>query len=161
MPTTEQAIRDRMITVIAALTPTSMPLDRFVAFRNDGNASFSDWAENAPDAAFRRFQVRTLGDTAPPTVSNTDIESVEVNFLISVAYPQNHRAGQGNALGRDDIMEQDRLQIERAIGMQGRANFSGAFPDACWLANLVVRATGATCDYLVINQTMQFIRSNT
>jgi len=161
MPTTETAIRDRMITVIAALVPASMPQDRFVAFRNDGQGSFSDWAENTPDSAFRRFQVRSLGNTESPSVSNTDIESVAVNFLISVAYPQNHRAGAGNALGRDDVMEQDRLQIERAIGMQGRANFSGAFPDACWLSGSPQRVAGATCDYLVINQTMLFTRSNT
>lgn len=160
MPTTtEEAIRDRMITVIAALVPSSSPQDRFIAFRNDGNGSFSDWAENAPDAAFRRFQVRTLGDTKPPTVSNTDVEGVEVNFLISVAYPQNHRAGVSNTLSRDDIMRQDKDQIERAIGMTGRANFTDPFPDACWLSSSPVRATGETCDYLVITQTMQLWRT--
>ena len=154
--TTETAVRDLCVAVIAALTPTELPRDRFTPFRNEGDGSLTDWAENSPTAAFRRFQVRTLGNTAPPTVSNTDIESVEVNFVISVAYPQNHRAGQ-SALVRDTIMEQDRIQIERATGMTGRANF----PDACWLSSTVTRAAGSACDYLVINQTMQMIRSFT
>ena len=159
MPTTETAVRDRMITVIAALIPSTLPKDRFVEFRNDGDGVFSDWCENSPDGAFRRFQVITLGDTKPPIISNSDAELVEVNFLVSVAYPHNHRAGPGNAKARHSLMEQDRLQIERAIGMLGRANFTDPFPDACWLASNPVRATGETCDYLVITQTMQLWRT--
>lgn len=156
--TTESLIRDRVADVIAALVPSILNLDRFVVFRNEGAGIFSDWCENSPTAAFRRFNVRTVGDTAPPVVSNTDLEQVSVNLLIAVAYPHNHRAGNGNAISRDQIMAVDRLQIERSIGMTGRANFTPPFPDACWLASTVQRAEGLACDYIVINQTMQFYR---
>jgi hypothetical protein len=156
--TTAGAIRDRIIEVIRALTPSVHTGNRFEVFRDEDEANFVEWAEAFPQGAFRRFQVRDLSTDGPPPVSNTDIEERLVTFTIAVAYPQTSRMGGDAARDRDDARTADRHLIERAIGMAGRANFSSPHPDACWRADgsgseLVTR-NGV--DFLVITQTMSF-----
>jgi len=160
--TTAAAIRDRIKAVIQALAPTSLTTSKFIAYRNEGGANFRKWAEQVDAAAFRRFQVRDDGDDSPPTVSNTDVEERIVTFQVIVAYPQNSRSGADNALDRDDLMKQDQRKIESAIGYIGRENFSSSIdaerPDACWRSGRTTRETDDTraCDFLVIEQSMQF-----
>jgi hypothetical protein len=43
-----------------------------------------------------------------------------------VPYPQTHRYGADNARDRDDVIEQDWLKINRAVGIYARGNFTTA-----------------------------------
>lgn len=160
---TEERIRDRIITVIAALTPEKLAADRFIAYRNEGAGDFTDWAEANPAAAFRRFSVRDTGNFDTPRVSNLDVEAREVELQIVVAYPQSHRAGIANALDRDDLMLSDALKIERAVGMAGRANFVDPYPNAAWLSGSIRRLSmpESGVDFMLIQQRMVFYRSFT
>lgn len=160
--TTVAQIRDRMIDVIEALTPTSLAGDKFRAYRNEGAADFRGWAEgNGKSAAWRRFQVRDIGDDAPPDISNQDYELRSVWFEIRVSYPQTHRAGRDAALDRDDVMAEDQHQIENAVGMRGRANFIAPNPIASWVEGSTEREVGDGVDFLVIRQRMIFYRDMT
>jgi hypothetical protein len=161
--TTAESIRDRAIAVIEELVPRALADDRFRRYRNEGGADFQRWADKNPAGAWRRFQVRDDGTDQPPSVSNTEIEERRVHLVITLAYPHVHRAGPDNALDRDDAMSLDQHQIEHAIGMCGRANFSAPHPDACWLAegSSTDREIGDACDFLVIRQTMTFRRTMT
>lgn len=158
MTTTAANIRDRIIALIEALTPTSIAGTRFTKYRNEGGANFRGWAVGAGKAsAWRRFQVRDDGSYEPPVVSNTDVELHFVTFEIVVAYSQDHRAGGDAALDRDDVMREDQLAIETAIGMRGRANFVSPHPVASWVeARPTERELGDGVDFLVIHQRMMF-----
>lgn len=162
--TTAPAICDRAITVIGAIVPTSLssgPGNRFLAYRNEGDADFETWATANPAGAFRRFQVRAVGSDRPVEVSNTDVESHYVELIVTVAYPQNARAGKQWALDRDRIMDEDRHAIEGAIGLRGGANFAGANPSATWIDGSVERQSVGAVDFLIIRQTMLFYRAMT
>lgn len=149
MATTPSAIRDRAIAVIEALTATSDPGVKFRAYRNEGTADFQDWAEKNPAACRRRFQVRTTGGTFTPPISNTDEEEHQVTLSVLVAYPQTGRDGIKQALDRDDTLDEDAFQIDAAIGMLGRANFSTPYPDACWIEGTpIARIVGVAVDFV-------------
>ena len=160
LSTTADLIRDRIITVIAALTPTALAGSKFRAYRNEGDADFTAWCERNPAHCFRRFQVRDTGEDAPPEVSNTDQEQRVVVLSIIVAYPQNNRTGSRAALDRDDVGTEDRRQIEAAIGMLGRANLAPPYPDACWRDDYwgtPERTTGVGVDFLTFRAGYQFV----
>ena len=159
-PTTNALVRDRMLTVIEELVPTSDTQVRFERHQNDGRGDFIEWAESQPAAAYRRFQVRTTGSLEPPETSSGVEEERQITFTITVAYPLDHRYGGDLALDRDDIMDEDERRIENAIGMHGRANFTPpTYPDATWLGGGVDREEAAACGFLVITQRMAIIRS--
>jgi lysophospholipase L1-like esterase len=163
MSTTAEKIRDRLIAVIEALTPTSLSRDKFRAYRNEGDADFQSWAAQFPASGFRRFQIRDTGEDEHPEVSNEDCEERKVTFSITVAYPQTSRTGKGAALDRDDVIQQDRRSIDRAIGMIGRANLSAPYPDACWLkdgSSAPTRIEGDGVDFLEFRYQYLFQQSN-
>jgi hypothetical protein len=159
IPTTADAIRDRVISVIAGLAPTSIAGTKFRAYRNEGDADFTAWCERNPAQALRRFQVRDTGSDEPPEISNTDTELRTVVLEVLVAYPQNNRTGSRAALDRDDAATEDRRQIEAAIGMIGRANFAPPYPDACWRLEEwdVTRTEGAGIDFVAITVAYQYM----
>lgn len=158
--TTPEALRDQMIAVIKAILPRAESGQPFKPFTNELGANFQEWAEGHADACFRHFQVRATGETDVPTISNTDIEEQTATFLVRVAYPQSNRWGGSNALDRDDVMDRDAQQINRAIGMAGGANFVGM--DACWIRGGVEpRVEGAGVDFLELRLTYIFMRDNT
>jgi PKD repeat protein len=160
MATTAALIRDRIVAVIEALTPASLANDKFRKYRNEGAADFTGWATgNGKAAAWRRFQIRDLGDDTPPEVSNTDVELRSVWYEVRVAYPQTHRAGRDGALDRDDVMAADQHAIETAIGMRGRANFADPYPVASWAEGSTSREISDGVDFLVIRQRMIFYLS--
>lgn len=132
LATTAESIRDRIIAVIVALTPSLLASDLYVEYRNELGADFRDWCEDNPAAALRKFQVRRIADASPAEVSNSDHEERIVSFRVLVAYPQTHRYGGDNASDRDDVMDADQMKIDYAIGMCGRANLAPPYPDACW-----------------------------
>lgn len=157
---TPEAIRDRAITVITALTPASGSDVKFVAYRNEGGADFRAWAEQNPDACRRRFQVRSRGGTETPPVSNTVIDEHQVTLTVLVAYPQTGRDGAGQALDRDDTLDADAFQIDKAIGMLGAANFTPSTADACWISGSPAdREEGDGVDFLVLELTYLYWRT--
>jgi hypothetical protein len=129
--TTPAEIRDRAIAVIAALTPQTDPHLTFRPYRNEGGADFRAFCEANPSACTRRFQARTVGGSVVPLVSNMDTEEHEATLEVTIAYQQAHRWGD-SALERDDVADQDVFEIDQAIGMLGKANFSPPFADATW-----------------------------
>lgn len=158
--TTAASIRDRMIAVIEDLSPTMMALPRFLAYQQEGNGDFFEWAQQQPASALRRFAVRTVGEASEPLVSNTDVERVRQLFEIAVAYPQTGRYGAQLALDRDDCAEADRMLIRNAIGLNGGANFVSPYPPATFVeAMQSVALVGAGVDFHVIRQVMEFCRS--
>jgi hypothetical protein len=157
--TSAASIRDRIIALIEALTPTVLPSHRFRESRNEYGGDFMRWAEANPVAAFRRFQVRDTGAFFPPELSNTDLEWQFVTFEILVAYPHDHRAGRQNALDRDDAMAADELLIEDAVGLNGYLNFIDPHPNAAWVSGRTTKVIASACTFLTIIQAMRFYRS--
>lgn len=150
--TTPAAIRDRAIAVVKALTPTSLSGDEYIPYRNEGDGDFRAWAETNPPACFRRFQIRTTGGTETPPVSNFDFEEHQVTLQVICAYPQTARYGEDQSLDRDDVMDEDAFQIDKALGMQGGDNFTPATSaDACWIGGSPRdREVGDGVDFLIL-----------
>lgn len=131
LPTTVEAVRDRLITVVRAIVPTVNDHDLFTDFPEREDGVLETWAEASPQKCTRVFQVRDTGDDRPPPISNHDVEEREVAFVVTIAYAQTSRLGRG-ARERVDAIAADKKLLERAIGAAGRANFAPPHPDACW-----------------------------
>jgi hypothetical protein len=157
---TAEAIRDRIYALLEALTPTSLSSDKFRRYRNEDGADFPAWAEKNVAAALRRFQVRQVGDDGEPDVSNTTEETVEIDFEITLAYPQTHRYGAANGMDRDDVRKQDWKQIKHTIGIDGRGNFSSSH-DCTPLGAVETLEQGGKIDYSVIRARFRYQRSTT
>lgn len=155
---TPSVIRDRVAAIVTALIPAKFTADRFVESREDEDGDFEEYTASSPSAAFRRFQLRDIGDLSSPTMSSVDIESLTIAMRLLVAYPLDHRAGSRNSTARHALITDDASLIVRAIGLNARAAFFGAH-DAVWIAGNAERALGETCDFLIVNQTMQYYRS--
>ena len=119
---TPETIRNRIATLIAALTPTSDTGVKFVQSRDEAAADFPAWCEANPAACLRRFQVRYDGNDSLPPVSAVDNSLQSATFVILIAYPLTHRYGNGR--DRDDVMDEDWRKINYSCGIYGRANFS-------------------------------------
>lgn len=157
---TVEAIRDRVYTLLEAQTPTSLSSTLFRRYRNEEGARFDDWAEKNLAASFRRFQVRQIGTDELPNVSDTNTERVRMKQEIRIAYPQTHRYGGANAMDRDDVINQDWLKINRAIGIYGRTNFSGSHDCVPLGATMEMDRSGKV-DYLVVIAEFEYLRSTT
>jgi len=119
---TPETIRNRIATLIEALTPTSDAATKFKQSRDEAAADFPAWCEANPAACLRRFQVRYTGEDEPPEVSAVDNSLQRATFTILIAYPLTHRYGSGR--DRDDVMDEDWRKVNYSIGIYGRANFS-------------------------------------
>lgn len=158
--TTAEAIRDRILDVLEALVPRVLAGDRFIRYRNEHDGDFVAWAETYPTAALRRVQVRDTGDDEPPIVTGGDVELRRITIEIMVAYPQTARAGNANALGRDDVASSDQDLIEHAVGEWGAGRFVAPHPEASWERGDATVAVGNNgVDFLIIRQSMLFWRS--
>jgi hypothetical protein len=155
---TAESIRDRIYALIEALTPTHLSGDKFRRYRNELGADFEGWADKNAAGALRRFQVRQIGGTPQPDVSNTDFDGTELTLRISIAYPQNHRAGPTNAMDRDDAIDRDLLAIDNAIGQIARGNFSGAY-DCTPLGISDERDRVGSVDFIVITARFYYRRT--
>lgn len=165
MPTTTMtALRDYMIALVKAIQPAKLAetddVD-FVPYRNEGAGDFIDWAEDNPQAAFRRFQIRDTGESSVvPDVNNTDIVGKWVDFEVIVSYPQTLRAGDDAALARDALMTDDERLIDNVIGLQGYPNFvGGSVPNASLTEQRARRVVGKGVDFLVVTLTYHFYRT--
>jgi hypothetical protein len=157
---TIEAIRDRVYTLLESLAPTSLSSDKFRRYRNEAGANFSDWAESQPAAAFRRFQVREVGDDELPDVSDTTTERVTATLEIIVAYPQTHRTGPANAMDRDDVINQDWKSLNASVGIYGRGNFSSSHDCTPLGCTKSVERVGKI-DLLVVRMRVEYVRSVT
>ncbi len=160
--TTIAAIRDRITTVLRGLTPTVFSSDRFTPYDNEERADFEPWANENPDASARMFQVRDTGEAESPSWSSSIDEERFARIRITIAYPTSNRWGGQEGLDRDDAIESDRYQIEKAVGLYGKPNFSTPYPNATWRPDpapktMTIRATA--CDFLIIEQTMSYFRT--
>ena len=153
---TAEAIRDRVYTLMEALAVSGAP--KLIRYRNEGGARFDDWAEKNPTACLRRFQVREVGDDAPPETTSASEEYIRLHLEIRIAYPQNHRVGPANAMDRDDMMNADWSLINSAIGIYGRANFSGA-NDCTPFGATKTREQGAVVDAMVVSAVFGYFRA--
>lgn len=115
MATTPGAIRDRMATLIAAVTPTVHAAQRLRQHREE--QPFREACEASPSACLRRFTVRSEGDTSQAAVTDHVVERVEETMLVEVAYPTDWRHGGTQLLGLDDVINADAVRIEAAIGV--------------------------------------------
>lgn len=157
---TQEAIRDRVYTLIEALSPSLLGSTKFRRYRNEGDADFDAFAEQNPSAALRRFQVREVGDDELPTVSNVTTERVRLKLEIRIAYPQTQRYGSAAGMDRDDVMNADWLKINYAVGLYGRGNFSST-NDCTPLGATKTREQGSNVDYLVVAAEYEYLRSTT
>lgn len=153
---TPESIRDRSIVVIEYIDPVYLSGDRFRRWRNEGKGDFRSSMETAPQ--LRRFQVRNVGNDSPPLVSTNSFERRLLTLEIVIAYPQTHRAGSENALDRDDIIEQDWVEIDFNLGICGRGNFAGSF-DCTPLGCTKEIERGDVCDFLVIRAEYEYERA--
>lgn len=114
---TRELIRESMIGLIEALTPTS---HSSVPFRVErGERDFRAWGEANEAAALRRFSVRFVGQPSPPVVSDTQVELVEGDVVeLVIAYPKQWgKYGEGNVRDFDDLMDEDLQQIDGRSGV--------------------------------------------
>lgn len=155
--TTAESIRDRAIAVIGALVPRSHTTRGYRKYDNEGSGDFVAWVAASPSGGFRRFQVRQTGDSGP-AVSNTDYEERQLVLAVTIAYPQDGRAGRDQAMDRDDMIDADFKQLDFAVGLYGRANFSPPNPDAMPLGATKTIVKGDGVDFLVIELTFTYQR---
>ncbi len=161
---TAESIRDRIRSLLESISPASLTT-KLISARNEEAANFEEWCEKNPAAAFRRFQVREIGEDEPPLVSHFTVETVRVRYRIAVAYPQTHRYGPQNAMDRDDVMNQDWTKIKNAItgtGASARGNFAsvtdGQYDCTPLAQSTKTREAGGKIDYLVILVDFEYTR---
>ena len=156
--TTAEAIRDRVRTLVGWVDPVSLTSTRFRDSRSELKGDFREWAEKSVPGCFRRFQARNVGNDEPPAVSNMSFEERRLTLEIVIAYPQDHRAGPGNALDRDDLIEQDWVEIDTNIGITGRGNFGSTY-DCTPIGCTKEIERGGVVDFLVIRAEFLYLRA--
>jgi hypothetical protein len=157
VPPTIENLRDHMIGLLRTAAPTAMAGDSFLPYEQEGDGDFIEWTMSVGAGAFRRFQIRDTGDDLGAVGPSADIEWREATFEITLAYPQDSRAGAAGALDRDDLMRADQELVERTIGMLAAASFQGpGVPNASWLGSDATRVIGDGVDFLIVRQRMGF-----
>lgn len=156
---TTDLIRDRIAQILKGLTPSMQATNRFREIRGEGADDLMTWAEENPTAAFRVFQVQFDGMVGVPEVSNSDFEERLARFVVTIAYPNDGRAGKRQSISLEKMIGQDLDQLEKVIGLYSRANFSAPYPDACFRDWSSSRSTLDVCTYLTVEVTYSFIRS--
>jgi hypothetical protein len=156
MATTGAAIRDAMIALVEAITPSTHAGDKFVAHREV--QPFRDWADANPGGCLRRFSIRSTGALTPPEATNTDIEWVSTDFACVVAYPVNGRQGEDWLLDLDDVIEADLRAIEHRIGTNGYANYAQQTAGATVTTTGTAREEGGAVVYGVLELHAGFYR---
>lgn len=129
--TTPANIRDRIITLITAITPTNLEGDKYRVTRDLTDADFRAACLSSPQSCLRRFQVRKVGKRGNPQVSNVDAARHDVAFEIVVAYPNTYRYGAAAGRDRDDVIDEDLAQLDFAVGLYSRGSFTVATSSDC------------------------------
>lgn len=157
MPTaTIETIRDRIIALITALTPTSLTGDKFRVSRDESMADFRQVCESNPPGCLRRFQVDDDGGADGPESTNVDMALQVVTFTIQIAYPNTHRYGGAAGRDRKDVIDEDWRKLNYSCGIYGRANFSGT-NDCTPLGCVKEVEKSEKVTYLVATCRMQYV----
>lgn len=160
--TTADSLVERVLDIIEALTPTASPgAGRFRRYRGEGDGDFVAWCEANPESAFRRVAARHSGSVGVPEVSNGDFEERETTITVLIAYANDSRAGRDQTRARDQLIALDLDQLERAIGLYSRANFTPPNPDAYFRDWSSARIAQNACTFLSVEVTYAFQRSLT
>lgn len=118
--TTLDAIRDDMVRIVRDLVPKSLNGTRFVPEREE--LDFVAWADDNPQAAFRKF---AIGDSFTEEIPEVFLTESWDDAIVSilVAYPKTLALyGQGRSSMRSVIRE-DRNQLKDNLGDAGYGNF--------------------------------------
>lgn len=121
--TTIGAVRAALYAQISALTPTALSASPYVAHRDDAGP-LRQWATANAPAAFRRFEIASLGNRAPASVSLPLAELARETLEIVIAYTANNRAGGMRAL--HDVVAADLRQIDYHLGTTRATAIEGA-----------------------------------
>lgn len=122
MTTTFAEIRDAQVEAIQAIVPGRHVEHRFDVHRLDDD--FETWAEEHPEAAFRRFEIASNLDWQLVGTTDGFTDTLTSSVTVGVAYPvQLARYGVANRRSLDELLEQDLVLIDGAIGRRGYANY--------------------------------------
>ena len=149
--TTSAAIRDTMITEVKAITPALNAGVKFRAHdqRSMGGTEFQLWCDKNPTGSFRRFSLVDDGTRTPTGASNTDVDWVEVEYELMIAYPRDHRYGAQQKLDAFDVMDSDTNQLAYAVGYRAFATLAAANATVME-PERVRRVDGDACFFTVI-----------
>lgn len=128
MTTTPDVIRDSIASRIAAIVPAIHAAQPFIEHREE--MPFRAWSAANPPGSLRRFSVRWVGAVAAPVVTNMDLEEVEDEIEIVVAYPTNWRHGGRQLAGLDDVVKADARRISHVVGTNGAAGMAAVTTSA-------------------------------
>jgi hypothetical protein len=155
---TLESIRDRILTVVESITPTSLSDVKFRRHRAERDGNLTDWAEKNPAASFRRFSASEVSDDELPDVSSQTEEWVLSTIEVRIAYPQTHRYGPDNERDRKDVMNRDWKAINQLVGIYGRGSFSGT-NDCTPMGAIKSFDSGAGgIDFLVVRVQVRYCR---
>jgi len=126
--TTWRAIRQQMVTVIKALTPSSNAADTYRETTTE-MADFRAYASNSPAAIMREYDIQKESDELDGA-QNYQIEMRRVTAELLMAYPHHWGAYQTkdgtnthNERTLRAIADEDRNLIDKAIGIRGGSNY--------------------------------------
>ena len=134
--TTPQAIRENQRDLILAITPTEITGYSFVEHVEKG--VFSEWVDLNAATCLRAFAIEDLSLYTTPLGGDHQSEEVVTQFAVSVAYPVTYSYGEDGVNGLADVVELDRLAIERAIGIYGADNYVSG-QNACLLEGFEIQ----------------------
>jgi hypothetical protein len=138
MTTTFAAIRDAQVAAIRALVPTRHLEHRFDVHRLDDD--FDAWVEAHPDASFRRFEIASNFDWQLVGTTDMATDTLSSSVTVSVAYPiQLARYGVANRRALDELLEQDLVLIDGAIGRRGYQNYPAGQHGGIFISAIPVR----------------------
>jgi hypothetical protein len=156
MPTTFPQIRDVMVQQLQALIPPSHSEQRFDLHRVEDD--FDAWVESQPTACFRRFELVSNLDYDIVGTTEGFVDTFRQSLTLSLAYPrQMARYGAANRRALDDVIDQDFLLVEGAIGRRSNASWPQGLHSSQFLSMQPVRLDGAWIVRLVYE--IQYDRS--
>jgi hypothetical protein len=156
--TTLTLIREQQETTIEGLTPDSLSSALFRVER--GHADFREWAEEHPNACFRRFEIVDLGNYPEPTISTRTVQQERVSVDVVVAYPRKDSMyGSDGIVSIRDIMREDMYAIDTAIGVRGSGNYASG-QNAAMLEGDAFEE-GEAVDFLVLSYDVHFAHATT
>jgi hypothetical protein len=142
LATTFDTIRAQQMTLIEALTPTSLAGQPFRRHREA--EAFNTWVARAPKGAFRRFEIlRNFDDEQLPTADGS-LEGARHSMELRVGYPlEPGLYGPGNERDMERVMDEDRRLIDAAIGLNGGPSYVSYQHDCRSTAHSIVDVEGA------------------
>ena len=154
MTTTFETLRDEQAALIAALTPVSLEDVPFVQHIDE--RPLRDWAQEYPQACFRRFAIADVFDYMPPAISTYGTERVEGSHEVVIAYPVDYRYGAQNRRDRWDVMREDEKYVDERIGLNHAYN---AYSEGHCVRTSAVREEGPAVAFLVMTYVFRFDRA--